>query len=472
MTSFIRGLYASGRRAEETACEAICGKGAVEALTKLGQLEDELARKVYQKDGAVPLNHLFMANVVMMVKQSMQQGRYEDPVYQGKKVPYHNTEVFVKGGRYGLHAFAAYENSKEAYCRMVPGILPEDIHHVGSSSDVWSPNYYICVDPQTDEIVLSIRGTANVADALTDLDAVGSPFCGGFAHSGMLATAHRVFDSVAKDIYHLHHTTGRKVAVVGHSLGGGLAVLVMIKLFGEETGLLQGIRAHHTVKCWNYAAPPVFGPPHKVPGWVNSCTLSFVHHVDMVPRACLNTALKFLLAVKAVDEKEELDAASRLAYIMDTTGQPLAHDLPDHVDLPEELEWTYPALNAVGKILLLYKEDGVAVCNQVKHDQLDRILLHPQMLNCHFMTGFQGGYLGLLKEMAESDPPERMITSVIKAPARFIANTMGWNVEPLKVASPSGEMFEADYGISVGVEEKKAEDEAAAALAKAPQDTQ
>ena len=33
--------------------------------------------------------------------------------------------------------------------------------------------------------------------------------------------------------------TGKEIAVVGHSLGGGVAVLLMIKLFGEELGLLK-----------------------------------------------------------------------------------------------------------------------------------------------------------------------------------------------------------------------------------------
>ena len=63
------------------------------------------------------------------------------------------------------------------------------------------------------------------------------------------------------------------------------AILVMIKLFGEATGVVNGIIAERVVKCYAFAPPPVFGPLNKIPRWANATTHTFVHYVDMVPRS-------------------------------------------------------------------------------------------------------------------------------------------------------------------------------------------
>merc|ERR1712107_866833 len=157
----------------------------------------------------------------------------------------------------------------------------------------------------------------------------------------MLARAHTVFEKAGVMLYELQKSTGKKIAITGHSLGAGTAILVMIKLFKEEAGKIHGFRAEKCVKCWAFAPPPVFGPLHKVPRWVKACTTSFVHEVDMVPRACLHTAIKFMLAWKKVDEAG-ISAKESVSFLCGG-DRTLDHHLPDFEEMSSELAKDYPA---------------------------------------------------------------------------------------------------------------------------------
>merc|ERR1712136_527681 len=180
------------------------------------------------------------------------------------------------------------------------------------------------------EIVLAIRGTAGVEDALTDSDIKSTELFGGHVYGGIYKTASTVYEQIAEKLLDMGKQTGKNIAVVGHSLGGGVAVLYMIRMFGEA-GILQGFRASHMCKCWTFAAPPCFGPLHKLPHWVRSATYSFIHHTDVVPRCSLNNIVKTVLAFKQVDEME-ISSAERLSYISSTDAR-LEQHLPDYVDL-------------------------------------------------------------------------------------------------------------------------------------------
>ena len=53
--------------------------------------------------------------------------------------------------------------------------------------------------------------------------------------------------------------------VVGYSLGGGVAVLFLIKLVGKELGLLKGLKAYQACRCWSLAALALLRPVGESP---------------------------------------------------------------------------------------------------------------------------------------------------------------------------------------------------------------
>ena len=113
----------------------------------------------------------------------------------------------------------------------------------------------------------------------------------------------------------------------------------MIKLFGEELGLLQGPDVCHTCR------------------WVHSTTCSCIHHVDVVTRSSFNNLVKTVLALKQVDEME-IWSTERLTYIS-SADQRLEQHQPDCVDVTTRAGRALPTLRNIGTLLLRYPdEDG------------------------------------------------------------------------------------------------------------------
>mmetsp|Transcript_23572 Transcript_23572/g.62074 ORF Transcript_23572/g.62074 Transcript_23572/m.62074 type:complete len:520 (-) Transcript_23572:265-1824(-) len=436
---------------EERVVESICGKGAMPPLRRLAQLEVDLVDRIW---GERPTeNHLFIANLAMIVKQSSEEERYKNPIYTGTSSAFQDVDVFKKGARYVLHCGAAEGKSTHDVCRAV-GLSPHEVLHAElTSTQVDLPNYYMCIDPVTDEIVLCIRGTADLSDVLTDLDATGTPFCGGTAHTGMHLCATAIVQQVGQKVVDLQKETGKRVAIVGHSLGAGTATLVMTQL-GETLGMKNTLWSQR-VKCWAFAPPPVFTPLSSLPRWVMTSTYSFVHYVDMVPRSCVYTAVQLILAAKEVDGMQDISSKERLDFLVG--DEALDQRLPDYVDLTPELVEEFPPLNVVGTVLLLLPtEDGGTTCCQIHADQLHRILCDSEMLNCHFLSGYEGGYIKRLSDLASMDAPEGMVSSVIKAPKRFV--TKMWAPDTEMKAGVPEYLPDADCGIAVGIKGKREED--------------
>ena len=62
------------------------------------------------------------------------------------------------------------------------------------------PKFVFFVDHRSKSIVLTVRGTKSLRDALLDMVCDDAPFLGGSAHSGILKGARRVWDLVAASI--------------------------------------------------------------------------------------------------------------------------------------------------------------------------------------------------------------------------------------------------------------------------------
>lgn len=63
-------------------------------------------------------------------------------------------------------------------------------------SEAFSPAWYVGADHALGWIVVSIRGTLDLQDILTDLSQETVPFDFGFIHHGVVRAAHHVFAAV------------------------------------------------------------------------------------------------------------------------------------------------------------------------------------------------------------------------------------------------------------------------------------
>ena len=82
--------------------------------------------------------------------------------------------------------------------------------------------YFIAVDRERKQIVLTIRGTQSFKDVVTDVAAVTTPFFTGHCHNGMTWAARWFFLNLKPLLLHLlRHHPSHGLTIVGHSLGAG-----------------------------------------------------------------------------------------------------------------------------------------------------------------------------------------------------------------------------------------------------------
>ncbi|KAJ6246678.1 lipase class 3 protein-like [Anaeramoeba flamelloides] len=153
------------------------------------------------------------------------------------------------------------------------------------------PAYYLWYDDKYNELVLSIRGTSSISDAMTDLATVVEEVEEGvYAHLGMYNSAkwfdHHLFEAVEE---FLQKTEECRLVIVGHSLGAGTAA-ILTYLWKNKIPDLH---------CYCYATPPILD--QATSNSLKDHVTTVILRNDIIPRlslASLNVLRLKLLAVK------------------------------------------------------------------------------------------------------------------------------------------------------------------------------
>jgi hypothetical protein len=358
------------------------GEGTGDALQRISDLLGGVAERFL---GGKSVNYPFLVNLGMILKQVEQERRYTQPITSQFK--FLDMQVMRKAARYARFASAANLDGRKSIAQYIGGIAVEDIKFYHSQSSNSCPAFFIACDPETNEIVLCIQGSTTAADALPEVVGSKESFLGGRAHAGILEKAKCLFDAVKDHVVKLSQELPRKsVAIVGHSIGAATAVLAMI-LLSHDGSPLSKLMAASKVKCYAFAPPPIFEPLWALPPWVHASTYSFVNGMDCVPRMCLGTVSKLFLAMKQVDSLP-MSAVERLAFLRGE--KELKYQLPDYVEVPQELQSSLGSLFGIGMIILFYRnEDGRLQSETITPTMIDRILLHPCMVTDHLMTAYE-----------------------------------------------------------------------------------
>ena len=210
-----------------------------------------------------------------------------------------------RGVSLDVAAIAKHTGIGEKDLRLVRLDLGEDPH---------CPRHFVAVDRVTRSVVLAIRGTASISDALVhDLVADATAFAGGHAHRGMADAAHTLrTTAVPAALEALAEHPGYDFVVTGHSLGAGAACLLTTLLLhdarakkgmffsrgtktspSDEVNLPEGTR----LRCFAFAPPPVFaGDAAGAP-----VTEAVVVGEDVVPHLSVYAVREVLEALARID---------------------------------------------------------------------------------------------------------------------------------------------------------------------------
>ena len=163
-----------------------------------------------------------------------------------------------------------------------------------------------------DTIFFAFRGTNTTEDLMANINVQPHFKFGGQLHSGFWNRATEV------DIADIMEAvrTGRHVVITGHSLGGAVAQLVMLRVL-EEQAVYSNNLPGGQVTCISFGAPLVMdkkATQYVVErGW-DSKFFSLVNEDDIVPRAMLlkkEVFKKVLIGMKAVGLLSKAEALAQ-----------------------------------------------------------------------------------------------------------------------------------------------------------------
>ncbi|CAH0379811.1 unnamed protein product [Pelagomonas calceolata] len=186
-----------------------------------------------------------------------------------------------------------------------------------------TPKCYVCRDG--DRVVLSIRGTADIFDALTDVLCEAVPFLNGEAHSGMLKAADRCLAATEASILEALDSAPRKcdLVITGHSMGGGCAILAAMRLDelrrrhdakGPGSRLADRLyKGQHHIRCVAFSPPPVATVACRAS---RRCSLASVcRGEDVVPSLSLRSVANLLRSLDVLDASLEVGRRARLVAL-------------------------------------------------------------------------------------------------------------------------------------------------------------
>ena len=156
------------------------------------------------------------------------------------------------------------------------------------------PKYSLLVDNLTKSILLVIKGTSTLIDAVIDgLATTESVLLDGknyLVHSGFLRAGREIVKQITPKLTELISTTGYNIVVTGHSLGGGVSTVSGVLIYDKFVKNKQMY-----VDVFGYASGTTFGAePNNVKPLekylnkhANLKINTFVYKEDVVPRLSL-----------------------------------------------------------------------------------------------------------------------------------------------------------------------------------------
>ena len=161
--------------------------------------------------------------------------------------------------------------------------------------------HFVAIDHARKKVVLSIRGTFNLAECVVDVVGFSRPFLRGEAHSEMSLMAERLWEKVGDTVRGLLKEGGRdyELILTGHSLGAGTSLLLNMLIHADRRRQVHGAK----VRCFAYASPPVFAPWYSAPHDAIKAATNYIHERDAVPFLSVDSIRHFFNCLAVIDNK-------------------------------------------------------------------------------------------------------------------------------------------------------------------------
>ncbi len=292
------------------------------------------------------------------------------------------------------------------------GLRDDDILLTSFDNTIYKPCFYVALDRASGSLIVAIRGSQSLQDAITDIvalpveievDTMAPGTC--FVHNGMLRSAGNVLDLLEKHQILAGLLTGvnqnKKIVIVGHSLGAGTATIMAILLWSRFPQLRT------RMECIAYA-PPGGLLSKDLSEFTRRFVVAPFMGFDVVPRMASHTfdeLRQSMLSALAYTSKSKAGIAVRCCCpgtLADSLPAELPANFPAECEVvltkvqkphlvPDQLPMVmYPPAALVHYVKVVKRHTGACTSEDVYCplfvgvEEVQTVLCHPMMLFDHF----------------------------------------------------------------------------------------
>jgi len=256
-----------------------------------------------------------------------------------------------------------------------------------NGGSMYAPGYLVAVDHETCQVIVALRGTSSVKDAITDLICQPAPVQigghSGFAHDGMLRAATRLSEPLAalasRGLEKLKCDSPR-VLITGHSMGAGVASLVAA-VWRDANRFPSA-----NVRCIAFAAPQVLDAELALAQ--GNHIISLVNADDLVPRFSLATSMDLRQAMLALADPLKAGLPSDLTpgSIRSADAKGDASTLGQWYTMVKSKAGSSTGrMFPPGQIVILRSGQSA---RRVGHDQVDELHISEDMASAHMPRAY------------------------------------------------------------------------------------
>ncbi|CAG8680197.1 10000_t:CDS:2, partial [Racocetra persica] len=267
------------------------------------------------------------------------------------------------------------------------------------------PNYMVIRDPETNSIIVSIRGTMSIADVITDVLAHYEQWNDALVHRGVLRSAQYLVERSLNDIRAaVIKFNANSINITGHSLGASISSIVTLLLREKCKDLLsRGI----DIRAWNFATAPCCSHDLACKTESINYIYNFVNENDVIPRLSYGNLMDFRELIKFAaneiknGEYKKLKSTERLSKIfssIDSYRTTLkSNPSSQKLYIPGTIHYLYKGFyrSHVKSSLACYTRD--IVCEISTPDLFTDISLRRNWLFHHFPDRYDRKFKGVIK---------------------------------------------------------------------------
>ena len=170
-----------------------------------------------------------------------------------------------------------------------------DLLLASQHSGIHQTTFFVSVDHETKNLVISIRGTESIPDSMTDANCKSEkiPEIGDdcYGHAGITHATRNIYqmiqtNKIIQNFLSLNQDYG--IVVTGHSLGAGVTVLLGLFLLVNKTKNINYQKRidSNTLHCYAFAPPPVVNTQfaQKFVQYSEKYMTTVIYGKDMIPR--------------------------------------------------------------------------------------------------------------------------------------------------------------------------------------------